>query len=1014
MQNQLVPGFDASGAGIASATIYVPTRRAARTLRSIFVERVGGSAVILPTIRPLGEFDEEARLFDLGNSGLTDVLPPVDAHDRLFALAPLVRAWKSRLPAHVAILFEEELVIPASTADAIWLARDLATLIDEVETEGASWGSLAKLVPEELAGWWQVTLDFLKIVTDRWPEALAERGLSNPAAWRSAQIDAEAERLNNGGQSGPVIAAGSTGSIPATARLLSAIAHHPSGAVILPGLDKQLDDEAWTLISDTETAPSVFGHPQFGLKKLLGAIGADRTGVGELGSQPAEAAGRAWLVNEALRPAETTDAWSRNSGQAAAVIEARALDGVTLIEAANEREEALAIAICLRQSVTGPGRRAALVTGDRNLARRVSSELLRFGIVADDSGGQPLAATPQGSFLRLLVDVSLRPGDPAMLLDLLAHPLLACKMQRQAARHLASIAELVLLRGATGRPDIANILTDFENRLSELEASSHPPIWFARIGEGEIGEIREFLGVLHEAVVPLCRLRDLADVELGQALVAIVQAMEASASDETGSLACLYQGDDGESLASLLRAVIAAENGLSCRPDELPDVLAALIAPEIVKPSSAGDGRIAIWGVLEARLQSVDTMVIGALNEGSWPRKAETGRFMSRVLAGGMGLEPPERRTGQAAHDFQMAMGAENVVLARSARADGAPASRSRWLQRLLTLIGEPVTEAMIGRGRHFLDLAAAIDEAGAPGTVMQPCPAPPLSVRPKRFSVTEIETLRRDPYAVYARRILRLEPLDPLSRDPGAVERGSLFHEILHRFIASGTGPGDPEAESALLAIASKCFAEAGLPEDVQSVWWPRFTVMAPKIIAWEKEQSRGVRSKHTEIASGRIEVGATGVVLSGRADRIDVLDGARHAEIIDYKTGSFPTKAQAHTLLSPQLALEGALLARGAFELVGALQPADLTFVRLAPDGSVKPESILNYNRQTRLAHELADEAWSRLEHLLSFYADEKNGYKSRALPLREHDMNGDYDHLARALEWSSGAGDGDGGAS
>ncbi|MEZ5810297.1 MAG: double-strand break repair protein AddB [Rhizobiaceae bacterium] len=1015
--NRLIDGVDTGGEEIAALTVYVPTRRAARMLRGIFVERAGGRAVILPTIRPLGEFDEEADLFEAGGADIFDMPAPVDIHERILALAPLVRAWKSRLPAHIASMFEEDVVVPVSAADAIWMARDLAALIDEVETEDAGWAALAGLVPADLARWWQVTLDFLEIVTGHWPGILAEKGRSDPAAWRNARIAAEAARLERNPAAGPVVAAGSTGSIPATARLLSAIAHHPSGAVVLPGLDRELDEGSWQLIGKAEAAPSVFGHPQYGLKKLLQTIGAGRDAVAELGAAAPALAARAWLVNEALRPAETTDLWAGHADRAKAAIAAGALDRVSLIEAANEREEALAIAIALRQAVEAPGHRAALVTGDRNLARRVSAELLRFGITADDSGGRPLVATPPATLLSLITEAVFRPGDPTVLLDLLAHPLLACGLARAEVRRLAALAELVLLRGGTGRPDIRHAIADFDERLAMLTADRHPPFWLGRISEREIAGIRQLLAKLVAAVEPLCRLRGSADLALGEVVMALVGTLEAVARGGDGSLAELYEGDAGDKLAATLRSLIAAGHDMTCRADEVPDVVAALLAPEIVKPTSTGDGRVAIWGVLEARLQSVDTLVVGALNEDSWPRKVETGRFMSRVLAGGLGLEPPERRTGQAAHDFQMALGAETVILSRSQRAGDAPASPSRWLQRLLAVAGETAAKAMRARGEAYLRLATAIDEddrAEPVPEIRQPCPTPPLEARPTRFSVTEIETLRRDPYAVYARRILRLEPVEPLCRDPGAAERGSLFHDILHRFTAEDIDPEAPDAEARLLDIAATCFDEAALPGDVRAVWWPRFAQLAPALLDWERKQSRGVRRKFTEIASSRVAVGATGVVLSGRADRIDLSDGGEFADILDFKTGDMPTRMQARTLLAPQLALEGALLARGAFAELGSLTPADLLYVRLKSDGTVRPESVPSSGKKDEwtTAEALADEAWDKLERLLAFYADPANGYRSRALPLREQDMDGDYDHLARALEWSSGGDGAEGG--
>jgi ATP-dependent helicase/nuclease subunit B len=377
---------------------------------------------------------------------------------------------------------------------------------------------------------------------------------------------------------------------------------------------------------------------------------------------------------------------------------------------------------------------------------------------------------------------------------------------------------------------------------------------------------------------------------------------------------------------------------------------------------------------------------------------------MSRLMKTGIDLEPPERRIGLAAHDFQMAMGAKKVVLTRSARAGDAPAVPSRWLQRILTFIGKDPAAALRGRGDELLTWARTLDAGERKRFAPRPQPKPPLSVRPQHFSVTEIETLRRDPYAVYARRILGLLPLEPVIRDPGAAERGTLFHDILHLFSTEVADPRAPDALERLISAGRRCFADIALPADVEAVWWPRFEKLAANIIEWERGRAPAVARRHAEERAEKTAVGRTGVTLSGYADRVDLLAGGM-ADILDYKTGSSPSKAQAHTLLAPQLALEGALLRRGAFRGLGAREPSQLAFVRLKPNGEVFEESILDYNRQPRTAEDLADEAWARLEKLLDHYADPTTGYLSRALPFREGESDGDYDHLARVLEWSAG---------
>ncbi|MEO3387111.1 double-strand break repair protein AddB [Mesorhizobium sp. CAU 1741] len=1007
LAGRIVAGFAHGGdpLRLAEATIYVPTRRAARALRSLFVDRLGGTAAILPTIRPLGEFDEDAALFEGSGEDQLALDPPIGELDRILLLAPLVQAWKRRLPAHVAALFGEEIVVPASLADAIWLARDLAGLIDEIETGGAQWSRLTSLVPEDLANWWQVTLEFLDIVTTAWPLLLAERGLSNPAAHRNAIILSEAERLARNPPAGPVIAAGSTGSIPATARLLEAIARLPGGAVVLPGLDKRMDARSWAEIGSAERPPSVFGHPQTGLKKLIGMMGVDRADVEEIGAPEDQMARRIGLVNEALRPAETTDAWA----ELAPVGGSDAFDGVTLVEAANEREEAVAIAVALRLAVSEEGRSAALVTGDRDLAGRVAAELRRFGIEADDSGGSLLATAPPAALLRLMLEAVCRPGDPVTLMALLKHPLLHAGLARPRARAAAETIDLVALRGGTGRPDIATLRVDFEKRHAAIEADSRKPFWWDRISAERLEDARALLAGVEAATAGLCDGRSDA-TSLAILARRSIEAFEALGRDERGSVGELYRGDAGEALASFLRNLVGATAEVELYGGEWPEVVAALMAGATVKPSVTGDPRVAIWGALEARLQSVDTLILGGLNEGSWPRRAEPDRFMSRFMKAGLDLEPPERRIGQAAHDFVMAMGARKVVLTRAARSGDAPALASRWLQRLKTFAGKEAVAKMAEHGREMLHWARAMDRDEPVAFAPRPAPKPALEFRPKRFSVTEIETLRRDAYAVYARRVLRLEALDPLLRDPGAAERGTLFHDIVHGFAIAEIDPERADAEDQLLRIGRAEFDAVALPADIDAVWWPRFVRMAGKFIDWERSRPRGIKRRLAEARARATQVGVTGATLSGRADRID-LRAAGMADIIDFKTGSSPSKGQAHTLLSPQLALEGALLMRGAFEEAGACTPADLAHVRMKPNGDVVEESILDYNRQVKPADALSSEAWARLEQLLAHYGSESVGYLSRALPFREGDVGGDYDHLARVLEWSAG---GDGPAS
>ena len=1004
------PGHPADPLALASATVYVPTRRAARALRSILVDRNPAKSAILPNIRPLGDVDEDAAFFTAGSAGIFDLDPPIGGAERLLLLARLIRPWRESLPAHVRALFGvDDVSVPATTADAIWLARDLAGLMDQVETDGAAWSALADIAPDDLADWWRVTLGFLDIVTRVWPEILAERRLSNPAAHRNALIRGEAARLRADPPAGPVIVAGSTGSIPATAELISVIAQLPRGAVVLPGLDRDLDDAAWRTLAQTDDNPSTFGHPQYGLFKLLQAIGILRGDVEHVGVSGPVARLREKVVSEALRPAETTEAWGSLASDPDMRPEAlrMAAENIDLVEAANEREEALAVALVLGDAIEGEGRTAALVTADRALARRVAGELARFGIEADDSGGRHLRDVEQATLLRLAVETAFAPGDPVALLALVKHPLLRLGGPRIERRLAAETLELVAFRGGTGRASVLDLPAFFDRRLAESADQSWRPAWHDTTTPERIATARGLCESLSQALAPLAAFASVSRrTNVAEIARATVEALENLARDETGSVAGFYSGERGEAFAAFLRGLVASESGLDFEASEWPAILDALMADETVKPHPGGHPRLFIWGALEARLQTVDTVVVGGLNEGTWPAKTRNDPFMSRPMKAMIALEPPERRTGLAAHDFQMALGMDHVVLTRSARSDNAPTVPSRWLQRLQTVLGGEVTGEMRARGACYLYWSREIDRAADVPFVRRPEPAPPVAARPKHFSVTEIETLRRDPYAIFARKILRLRPLEPLIRDPAAAERGTLFHDILGHFTQDGIDPLAPDAAARLIELGRILFAAMDLPREIEAVWWPRFTALVPQFLDWERQRAHGVQARFAEISSEKREVESLGVTLSGRADRIDLMrDGT--AEIIDYKTGSTPSPRQAHVLLSPQLALEAALLARGAFMEPGAVKASDLTYVRLRAGGEVRPESILKIGRppSEKTAPALGEEAWQRLAQLLAEYRKPEKGYLSRALPFRETDLTGDYDHLARVLEWSAG---------
>ena len=1012
---------------LAKVTIFLPTRRAARVLRSEFVDLLGGRSAILPVIRPLGETDDDSGYFDEALPATLDLAQPLANTARLIELARLILAWRNKLPQIVRDIHSDSpLVAPASPADAIWLARNLAELIDSIETEDRDWADLAKLDAQDHALWWQLTAEFLQIASAFWPARLEELGKSSPARHRNAILRAEANRLATIQHAGPIIVAGSTGSVPATAELIAAVASLPQGVIVLPGLDLSMPKEDWQLVAPDIVAgeradPTTRSHPQYGLSLLLKRLHVTRDDVEAVADAADTLRLRSEILSRALAPAKATSGWGDWQKQLAPGSISRAFADVALIEAANEREEATAIAIALRLALEKPGRdggesQAALITPDRNLARRVTAELARFGITADDSAGTPLSATPQGALLQLLLEATLRPGDPVAIVSLLKHPLARFGLDAAALQAGVNALEILALRGGVADVDIQSLERLLDHQLAEQASNRHQPQWRKSLPAEAEDKARELARQAAKACEPLCSA--LGPQQPGGAAPTAAlpslsgwaertgRALEAVAADERGDLATLWSGEAGDTLARLLGEVIDTDGQMEADGLQWIDIMAALSAGQAVKPRALSHPRLFIFGTLEARLQSVDTLILGGLNEGSWPGQTSNNPFISRMMKTEIGLEPPERRIGQLAHDFEMGNGTRELIYSRALRQGSTPTVASRWLQRLMALGGRSLVADMKERGDQYRHWAAMIDEGENQSAASRPAPKPPAALQPKSYSFSEVGRLRRDPYAIYARRVLRLDPIDPFNRDPGPAERGTLYHKIIDRFVREGHLAGTPDASCAMDHILSELFDAEQLPTHIDSVWRPRFREVARAFLDWEAKRRPEIRGTVTEVPAG-VDIEAIGVRLTGVADRIDLKPGDV-ADIIDYKTGYNPSPAQARALLDPQLALEAYGLSAGAFRNVRTLTPENLLYVRLRPGERFKVDQVNNElsgrGDKTKSAMDLAEESIDQLVKFVTLLQSGERGFSSRLIPAQQFEYGGDYDHLARVSEWST----------
>ncbi|MGH6771642.1 MAG: double-strand break repair protein AddB [Xanthobacteraceae bacterium] len=1002
LDGALIEGFPTSREplALAGATLYLPTRRACRLARDVFLDVTKGTAAILPRIVPLGDIDEDELVFaHAATPAMLDLADEIGGLERRLLLTRLVSRWT----ASEAVRRDGNAPLVANTpASALALADALARLMDDMTTRQVTWEEFKTLVPDEHDKYWELTREFLTIAHAGWQGHLQEQNRIEPAARRDALISAEAERLKVAG--GPVIAAGSTGSMPATAALIETIAKLPHGAVVLPGLDTDLDDPSWDEIAGvkdakgSETLAPAIGHPQYAMQALLRRIGIARTEVRPLGE--AAAHGREAVVSEAMRPADKTDKWRDLADRELPLDDA--MKDVSAITAANAEEEALAIAAALREAIDDPGRTAALVTPDRALARRVLAALQRWKVTVDDSGGDPLADTPAGVFARLAAEAALGGLEPVTLLALLKHPLLRLGAGVDAHAHAVSVLESALLRGPRPKPRTAG-LKDALARFRKDFAKLHRADARARLTPGQLQGAADLVEALERALAPLEALSQ-QKRPLAAFAEAHRQVVDALSRERRGD-GTAFAGPDGKALTEEFDdiAIHAADAGTEVSASDYPDLFRSIIAERPVRRPDRPGVRIRIYGLLEARLQTIDRVVLGGLVEGVWPPETRSDPWLSRPMRRKLGLDLPERRISLNAHDFAQMLGATEVVLAWPAKLAGAPTVPSRFIQRLAAVAGETRWEQATRRGERYLAWARELDRPeAAPQPVKRPEPKPARDARPKSLSVTEIETWLRDPYSIYARHVLRLQPLDPVDTPPGARDRGTVIHGAIGRFTEryKDALPDDPVGE--LIKLGEEEFAALEDFPEARAFWWPRFLRIARWFADFEQARRANVTAIVAEVGA-RLEIplGNRSFTLRTRADRIEQLRDGSFA-ILDYKTGGVPTPPQVLSGLSPQLTLEGAIVRAGEFaEIPRGASISEVSYVSLRggdPAGQIK---AIDFKGSTPDAK--SDEMLAKLIALVTRFEDEDTPYISKERPMFMRRGGGDYDHLARVREWS-----------
>lgn len=968
----VLKGFPLSDLSIPLSrwTLLVPNRRSARSLQSIFLEESGAAALLMPLIKPIGDIDEELLGDILPEDGVADGIGPLD---QLHAILTLLLKWAKENPAS-----ELAKDVLASGAQAFVLAQSLQQLLNQFETEDVDVELLKGVYDLDLAGHRQNILDLLQVITRDLPQWLSTKNLIGPAARRNRLIRLEAKRIAERRHRGPIIAAGSTGTNPATRDLLQVIAQDVTGAVVLPGLDRDLDDAGW----DAITAE----HPQFGLKTMLDQWLVRRQDVQSLGDGEGPRMG---LLREALRPAAVADDWAtRLKGQQAVV--QQALQGVSLVETSDRQQEAEVIALRLRQHVTVSKGKAAVITPDRDLATRIAASLRRWNLSLDDSAGQPLIHHGRASLSVLLLRSVEENFSAPSLFALLQHE--ACHFGQPRGDFLHSVQALDLA-GFRGLPQ-ADGLADLARRLLARQASltkdvhAHP-LLKAMSQDTWNGTIA--LATKLDAI--LTPLRNPGVRPLTEHIERLLLALESlSPVDETQSAAdasfetilqALSEGSQWHPILPLSKAQHSILNALS---------------RDTLRPPQRADAQLALYGLAEARLIEAELVVLAGLVEHVWPARPDSGPWLNRPMRTTVKIQQPERDIGLTAHDFAQGFGHASVMMTWPKRIDGSPAIASRFVLRLQAVMTSVGLDPKAQLDHGLTSLAERLDAPRSFRPVARPAPMPAVNVRPTQFSVSRVEKLVRDSYWIYARNILKLVPVDEQGGDIDAALRGSLVHQALQDWTKAMAQVPKQEHLALLLAKGGQNFAPYMDMPEVRRFWWPRFVRMASEFIVLNDVLTADVLNTHTEIPGRHaFEVDEIAHTLTARADRIDVTDNGA-LRIYDYKSGAMPSMKQVTSGFAPQLTLEAAIALRKGFAELLSDMVEDVAYIGVGGGSkTVEHHSLADKNN----VEAEAEKAFTGLKVLLAEFQKMTTAYIPMHNPEKQEDAS-DYDHLSRRLEW------------
>ncbi len=934
----------------SDALIFLPTRRACRAFSHAMLTCLphAQKAMILPRIVALAEAENEPVIQHL-------LLSTPSVAERYLALPPAISGAERRVRMQRLVSALDSSLLPAQS---LALADDLLELLDECHAQQISAHAIRQILPENMAEHWQVLLPHLHMIIQGWPEVLAELGKTDPILRRNSVLGLLAECLQQGNYTFPVIAAGSTGSQPATASLLLAIAKQPNGALILSGLDTNISDDIWDDIDA--------GHPQFAIKTLLQKAQMPRLAVDimvpsekDLSFWPSVFYPEKWLQNWREKPSVRPE-------------------NLFVLDHENDAQEAQTIALLIRETLEHPNKKVALITPSTALMDKVCAILARYDVLVQSSAGSALRDTPSGVILRLVIEWMQQPTSPRHILALLQHPLVHVGFSREACLQASRLFE--------------------KEQCHAVISHKHWDVYIGNASE----ESSLLLRKLKQYSDNLC-----ADAEALSATVLLKQSLlltEQITTDDQGKVHLWHTQEAAQWQQWSAEWLDAAQQMNPIHQEHLPTLIESMLAGSVVRQVYAAHPRIEILSSMEARLLHFDRVILAGLNEGHWPELSSTGPWISAAMRTQAGLPSLQERTSQQALDFYLQAHSTEVFCTYSHKIGSSPALPSRWLERLFACLQ---AQSNATRSEIISILAHPAmhwrKDVHAPDHVeMTSPPDPSLSSihwPNHKISATTIERLKRNPYAVYVSKILRINPLEPLDAPPTNKESGTHLHAVLQRW--KQQEPRNIEhfdaCFEAIWAIAEAVLKEQNLPASISIFWEKSWRSMLQNFLIWEMDSP----SHLTKVLEQRGEMALEQWSVHATPDRIDQMEDGT-LRVIDYKSknsaGISAAEIKSKQLL--QLPIAALIAYEGGFTAQGIKQATTASALEY---WTLKgPKRTVVHDTEKLAVETYVQQVKDDLAALLRYYALPQAKFLYDPEEKIKTPYDNDMPHLARVKEW------------